>query len=218
MDRYTETDLLPLSGIQHFAYCPRQWGLIHIETQWIENLGTAQGRLVHERVDDPFFQESRGETTIERAVPLVSRHLGLFGVADLLEMRRTKEKESKTLTLVEYKRGKPKPDDRDEVQICAQAICLEEMRGITLRDGFMYYDAVKHRHQVVFTLTLRQRVKELCAQMHALYNEGRTPEAIANKKCKNCSMENVCLPKLSKLKGKANRYMKNYLQELENEL
>lgn len=215
---YAEEDLLPLSGIQHFAYCPRQWGLIHVESQWVENLGTALGRLIHQRVDNPYFSESRGEVSIERTIPLVSKQLGLYGMADLLEIKREQKGQTVNLTLVEYKKGKPKKDDCDEVQLCAQGICLEEMLDITLCGGYMYYDTIKHRQWVPFTDVLRCRVSELAYLMHKHYSEGKTPAAAKSRKCRGCSMESVCLPELDKLKGRADKYLTNYLLEVEKDL
>ncbi len=211
---YNEEDLLPLSGIQHFAYCPRQWALIHVENQWVENLGTAQGRIVHQRVDDPCFSETRGATKTERSIPLISQKLGLFGIADLLEIHKQQENQVISYSLVEYKRGKPKPDDRDEVQLCAQAMCLEEMRGKTVNTGYIYYDMIKNRHNVVFTDTLRRRVEELATAMHAYYTGGITPAAVKSRKCKNCSMEGVCMPKLGRLNAKAKSYIINLVREM----
>jgi CRISPR-associated exonuclease Cas4 len=215
---YSEDDLLPLSGIQHFAYCPRQWALIHVESQWVENASTAQGRIVHRRVDDPYFQETRGLVKTERAIPLISWQLGLHGIADLLEIHKQEGVQVVTYSLVEYKRGKPKPDDRDEVQLCAQAICLEEMRNTVIDSGCIYYDAVKGRETVIFTADLRQRVADLAGLMHKCYAEGLTPAAVKSRKCINCSMVNICLPKLGKLKGKETAYIQNFVQELETEL
>ena len=144
-----EEELLALSGLQHLAFCERQWALIHLEGLWAENRPTMEGRFLHERVNDPFFDESRGEVLITRSVPLVSYQLGVFGIADVVEFYPTTDTrvgvELPTRTglwrpaPVEYKRGYPKPDDRDLVQLCAQAICLEEMLGIAVDMGYMYY-------------------------------------------------------------------------------
>lgn len=214
---YTEEELLPLSGIQHFAYCPRQWGLIHIEKQWAENLGTAEGRIVHNRVDDPYFSESRGLLRVERSTPLVSKELGLYGVADLMEIVENVKGGIKEYTLVEYKRGKPKIDDRDEVQLCAQAVCIEEMRGINIGHGYFYYDMVKRRQRANFTRELRARVKELSAAMHDYFEKGVTPTAEKSSKCRYCSLSDICVPKIGKLKSKASRYLTSYLTALEVE-
>ena len=215
---YNEDDLLPLSGIQHFAYCERQWGLIHVENQWVENLRTAEGRLLHQRVDDPYFMESRGDVKTVRSVPLLSKTLGLYGVADIIELHREAGDVSSTkYSIVEYKRGKPKPDDRDEVQLCAQAICLEEMLGITLNYGYIYYGETKHRHRVEFDEVLRSKVKALAEKMHLLYTHEITPRAVKGKRCKNCSMKDICLPKLGGSSKKAEMYMVGVIEEMMKE-
>lgn len=215
---YEEDDLLPLSGIQHFAFCERQWGLIHVENQWVENLRTAEGRILHQRVDDPYFTESRGDVKTVRSVPLISKTLGLYGIADVIELHRNAgDTTEMKCSIVEYKRGKPKPDDRDEVQLCAQAICLEEMLDITLLYGYMYYGETKHRHKVEFDEVLRSRVKMLAEKMHMLFAHGITPPAVKGKRCKNCSMEEICLPKLGGSSKKVDMYMVNLLEEMMKE-
>lgn len=215
---YTEDALLPLSGIQHYAYCPRQWALIQVESQWLENASTAQGRILHRRVDDPYFSETRSPVKIERAIPLISRQLGLYGIADLLEIHKEEDGQSITYSLVEYKRGKPKPDDRDEVQLCAQALCLEEMRYAAIKNGHIYYDMIKKRHRVEFSEHLRERVRELSQAMHACYEQGITPSPIKSRKCKNCSMANVCMPKIANLNVKTERYIANFVRDIEKDL
>lgn len=215
---YEEEDLLPLSGIQHFAYCERQWGLIHIEGQWVENLHTAEGRLLHKKVDDPFFIESRGKVKIVRSVPLVSRKLGLYGVADLIELHREPgHRPANDFVIVEYKKGKPKPDDRDEVQLCAQAICLEEMLGISLSNGSIYYGEIKRRQQVSLDTRLREHVHSLSVKMHSLFTTGTTPPAVKGKRCKGCSMVDVCLPKIGTIGRKTTTYIAVMLEELTEE-
>lgn len=215
---YHEDDLLSLSGIQHFAFCERQWGLIHVENQWVENQRTAEGRLLHQRADDPYFTESRGDVKTVRSVPLLSKTLGLYGVADVMELHRnTGDSSGIRYSIVEYKRGKPKPDDRDEVQLCAQAICMEEMLGIILEYGYMYYGETKHRHRVDFNDVLRERVKTLAVKMHLLYAKGETPLAVKGKRCKNCSMLDICLPKLGKGGKKAEIYMAGVFEEMMKE-
>jgi len=213
-----EEDLLPLSGIQHFAFCERQWGLIHVETQWAENLRTAEGRLLHQAADNPYFTESRDNVKTVRSVPLLSKMLGLYGVADVIELhRKTDDTTSIKYVLIEYKRGNPKSDDRDEVQLCAQAICLEEMLGITLEYGYMYYGETKHRHKVEFNAGLRERVKMLAQKMHHYFAKGETPFAVKDKKCKNCSMVDICLPQIANCSKKAGKYMSAVFEELEKE-
>jgi len=218
MTLYSEEDLLLLSGIQHFAYCERQWGLIHIESQWVENLRTAEGRLMHRKADDPYFTESRGDTKIIRSVPLLSKSLGLYGVADVIELHRNaSDASSMRYSIVEYKRGKPKSDDRDEVQLCAQAICLEEMLCITLDYGYIYYGETRHRHRVDFGEVLRERVKTLTEKMHLLYAKGETPPAVKGKRCKNCSLADICLPKLGGSVKKVETYMAGVFDEMMKE-
>lgn len=218
MPDYSEDELLPLSGIQHFAFCERQWGLIHVENQWVENVRTVEGKHLHQRVDDPFFSETRGDVRTVRSVPLVSRKLGLFGVADVIEIQKTPgEGSGVRYSIIEYKRGKPKPDERDEVQLCAQALCLEEMLNITLDCGYMYYGETKHRHRVLFDGSLRDRVKELAIRMHELYARGETPPALKGKHCKYCSLIDICVPKIGTGKNKAKLYMDKVLNEMKNE-
>jgi CRISPR-associated exonuclease Cas4 len=216
MITYPEEDLLPLSGIQHFAYCERQWGLIHIENQWEENVLTAQGRLMHKRTEDPLLKETRGSLATTRAVPVVSYTLGLYGVADVIEIEKSSEK-GLGLSIVEYKRGKHKPDDRDEVQLCAQAICMEEMLGVSLSEGYLYYGETRHRQRVAFDEVLRARVRTLAHRMHELHNRGETPRALKSGKCRNCSLVGVCLPGLGNANSKVNSYVNHLLDELKEE-
>lgn len=198
-----DEDLLMLSGIQHIAFCERQWALIHIEQQWAENVRTIEGNHLHERVDDPFEKDWRKGLITMRSVTLVSSALGLTGVADVVELIATEsecgcillDREGKWIIRpVEYKRGKPKTDDRDEVQLCAQAMCLEEMHGIEIINGSIYYGETRHRVDVQFTVDLRKRVQTLAERMHRLYNEGFTPLPILKKHCRSCSLVDICLP------------------------
>jgi len=213
---FEEDDLLPLSGIQHFAFCERQWGLIHIENQWVENVLTAQGRLLHKRAEEPLLKEKRGDLIRTHAVPMVSWKLGLYGVADVIEIERKGKNEIRT-DIVEYKRGKTKPDDRDEVQLCAQAMCLEEMLGINLAYGYLYYGETKHRHKVDFSEDLRARVNMLAKRMHELYVKGETPPATKSSKCRNCSLAEICLPSIGNANKKIDAYFKKLFDELKEE-
>lgn len=204
---YKEDDYLLLSGIQHMAFCERQWALIHIEQVWAENVQTVEGKHLHERTDDPFEDETRKTVRIVRAMPVVSQKLGLQGVADVVEFHQSKEyHEGKACRLenrqgwwrpvpVEYKRGRPKSDDRDAVQLCAQAIALEEMLQISLDMGFLFYGQTKHRETVNFDMTLRQHTSDLATCMHKLAGEGKTPKAQKGKHCTMCSLVEQCQPK-----------------------
>lgn len=203
---YSEDELLMLSGIQHIAFCERQWALIHIEQQWSENVLTVEGHHLHEKADDPFEAESRGNTAIIRALPLVSLRLGFSGIADVVELSRTGDdvpnsiqvsgREGKWLPVpVEYKRGRPKPDHCDEVQLCAQAMCLEEMYDISISKGFLYYGLTRHRNEVEFTVKLRDSVNAYSQRMHELFSKGITPPPVYKPQCRSCSLKDICLPK-----------------------
>lgn len=203
-------DYLLLSGIQHMAFCPRQWALIHIEQQWAENVRTVEGKHLHERVDDISQDETRGNIRIVRSMPVISNRLGLRGVADVVEfIRQDEELPGETCRLekrrgwwlvapVEYKRGKPKADDRDAVQLCAQAMALEEMLGLKIRSGYLFYAQTRRRENVEFDETLRERVQALSEKMHSIFRAGVTPVAETRKHCKLCSLVEVCQPDLMK--------------------
>ncbi|QDR82295.1 CRISPR-associated protein Cas4 [Sporomusa termitida] len=205
-EHYLDEDLLLLSGIQHMAFCERQWALIHVEQVWAENVRTVEGKHFHERADDPFFDESRKTVRIVRSMPLVSHRLGLRGVADVVEFHHSKpEISGETCQLkdregwwrplpVEYKRGKPKKDGRDAVQLCAQAVALEEMLGLTITSGCLFYGETKRREAVEFTPALRQHTMELSRKMHVLVREGITPKAKKGKRCAQCSLVDDCQP------------------------
>ena len=212
MTTYPDDSLLLLSGIQHFAFCERQWALIHVEQQWQENVRTFEGRNMHERADDPFFTEARGPVLISRAVPIVSRQLGLYGIADVVEFHKVDQTKEAGVLLqnrsgiwkphpVEYKYGQPKDDERDMVQLCAQAICLEEMLGVSIETGDLYYGRIRRRLSVAFDDKLRQHVTDLANRMHEMFQKGITPQPQLKPACDNCSLVEICLPKL---KGKTN--------------
>jgi CRISPR-associated exonuclease Cas4 len=222
MTVYSDDDLLLLSGIQHMAFCERQWALIHLEQIWSENVRTIEGKHLHERTDDPFEDESRKTLRIVRAMPLVSRKLGLRGVADVVEFHQSKKLiEGETCLLgdregwwrpvpVEYKRGRPKPDDRDAVQLCAQAMALEEMLQVMIHSGFLFYGQTKHRERVVLDTALRQHTVDLAERMHQLIREGKTPRAQKGKRCSQCSLVEQCQPKWML----RHRSIKSYLERM----
>lgn len=219
---YVEDDLLLLSGIQHIAFCKRQWALIHIEQAWEENVRTIEGKHLHEKTDDPFEDETRNDLRVVRAMPIVSYKLGLRGVADVVEFHREKEPvEGMVCQLegrrgwwrpvpVEYKRGRPKPDDRDAVQLCAQAMALEEMLGIKLEVGMLFYGQTRHRQEISLDEVLRSRTTALASQMHHMMGEGITPKAEKKKHCSLCSLVEKCQPDLTK----RHRSVKSYLARM----
>jgi CRISPR-associated exonuclease Cas4 len=212
--RYTDDDFLSLSGIQHFFFCKRQWALIHVEQQWAENLRTAEGHIIHERVDDPYFRESRGDIVISRAVPLVSYSLGLSGIADMIEYHRSDigisvpgREGQWIMKPIEYKRGKPKIDERDEVQLCAQVMCLEEMCGLRIDDADFYYHEIRRRQNLKISNELRASVSSLADEMHKVFQNGITPEAQTGKHCSQCSLVDICVPNLTKRKKTVQSYI-----------
>lgn len=218
--RYSDDELLSLSGIQHFYFCKRQWALIHLEQQWKENLRTTQGHFLHEKVDDPYFNESRGISVISRSFPVVSYNLGFYGVADVVEFLKsddgiflTDHEGLWSINPVEYKRGSPKIDERDEVQVCAQAICIEEMFDTRVNSGDIYYYETRRRMTVDITGQLRDLVFALSKEMHAIYNSGITPPAVKNKNCRSCSLYDLCVPNLTKKKVSAENYIKKHVNE-----
>ena len=203
-----DDDFLMISGIQHFAFCPRQWALIHIEQQWKENVLTTEGNHIHRRVDVDNFDETRGQFRIVRSVPLISNELRIRGIADMVEFTNVGVASDNTVSLkgrtghwtvlpIEYKRGRVKFDDRDAVQLCAQAICLEEMLGIHIGQGIIYYAETRKRESIQFTVALRERVFSLVSSMREFYDEARTPRAVFKKHCLQCSLITLCQPKWS---------------------
>ena len=222
MDKYSDEDLLMLSGIQHIVFCERQWALIHLEQQWAENVLTIEGQLLHERADDPFEDEKKGDAIIWRALQLVSYNLGLTGKTDVVELVKAPGTDADSIEIkgkkgrwklipVEYKHGKPKSDHCDEVQLCAQAMCLEEMHKTNIREGFIYYEAIRHRTRVDFSQTLRKQVEFFAKRMHDIYETGITPPSDFKPHCRSCSLKDLCLPNSMTDKFSVNEYLKNAL-------
>lgn len=192
---YSEDDLVPISGLQHLAFCERQWALIHLEQQWEENRLTAEGRQLHERADEG-EEETREGIRICRGLHLRSLRLGLTGRADVVEFHPNPGGSTKPRPFpVEYKRGRPKPDHRDDVQLCAQALCLEEMLKVEIESGALFYGTPRRRTNVVFDADLRAETERLAARLHELYVARVTPKARYEKKCDRCSLYSICLPK-----------------------
>ena len=186
-------DPIPLSALQHAVYCLRQAALIHLERMWEENRFTAEGRVMHTVSDRPGSRHSRGARR-ETAVPLASRRLGIAGVADLVEFHRGPDGE--TPLPVEFKRGKPKLHRADEVQLCAQALCLEEMTSRSIPAGALYYGETKRRVEVSFDAELRALTETTIAQLRGIFSSGLTPRAIYRAdRCRACSLLELCRPK-----------------------
>ena len=212
---FTEDDLLPISALHHVAFCERQWALIHLEGQWAENRLTVEGHHLHDRAHKA-ETESRGNLRIARGLRLRSLRLGLSGIADVVEFHRLGDAPEKPDSKpeqeligvrlpgvpglwrprpVEYKRGRPKLGPYDEIQLCAQALCLEEMLGVSIPAGDPFYGEPRQRSAVEFNSDLRQQTEKLAARIHDLTRIGKTPLARYEKKCDSCSLFSLCLPK-----------------------
>ena len=211
---YTEDDLLPLSGLQHLLFCERQCALIHIEQVWAENVLTAEGRIMHERVHEE-SRESRGDVRIEFGMPLRSLRLGLIAKADVVEFHRDKELDDDVWRPfpVEYKRGKPKKDNYDKVQLCGQALCLEEMLEVEIPAGALFYGRTRRRQDVIFDSVLREETEDAAKRFHELVESGSTPKAVYMKKCDKCSMYDLCMPKTVEKARSINSYLVDAIRE-----
>ncbi|MBM4306882.1 MAG: CRISPR-associated protein Cas4 [Deltaproteobacteria bacterium] len=205
-----EENLIMLSALQHFAFCPRQCALIHIEQVWDENRMTAEGRIMHEKVHEQ-DRESRGNVRIEYDVPLRSLRLGLIGKADVVEFHRL-DKGTWQPFPVEYKRGKPKLDHCDIIQLCAQAICLEEMLSVSVSIGAIFYGRTRRRFDVSFDDSLRKETEETAKGTHRLIKSGRTPPPVYEKRCERCSLIHECLPKAIGKKPSVKRYLTRMIE------
>lgn len=214
---YGEDDFLQLSGIQHFCFCRRQWALIHIEQQWQENLKTVEGNIVHERCHDDGFIEKRGDLLVARGLRVFSHTLGVTGQCDVVEFQKNTEGcylqgHSGTWRPypIEYKRGKSKLIDADRLQLCCQAMCLEEMLSIMVNQGALYYNETRRREVVDFTDELRQKVKDMLREMHIYYDRAYTPKVKPKTGCRSCSLQDICLPVLCK-KDDVTGYYESFL-------
>ena len=202
---YNEEDFLQLSGIQHFAFCRRQWALAYIELQWQENVRTVEGKLLHEKAHDVSLKEKRGDLIISRAMPVHSRELGISGECDIVEFHRSEQgillagrEGFYEVIPIEYKRGKPKETDIDALQLAAQAICLEEMLCCEIPCGYLYYGEIKHREKIEFTPLLREKVNASFQEMHKYFEQRYTPKVKWSKSCNACSLKDICMPVLNK--------------------
>ena len=202
---YCEEDFLMISGIQHFKFCRRQWALIHIEQQWEENVHTVVGQLMHKKVHDPFIAEKRKDLLIARALPVSSKTLGISGECDVVEFHKCEDgipiyghRGLFQIFPIEYKKGRPKKTEEDILQLTAQVMCLEEMFSTKIDRGAIFYGETRKREVVEISDELREQVRKMFKEMHGYYSRGYTPIVKQSKKCKGCSLENLCLPKLSK--------------------
>lgn len=216
---YEEDEYLMLSGIQHYAFCPRQWALIHIEEQWNESYLTAAGRIMHKKAHNANGTEKRGDLIIARGLNVRSAKLGISGECDVVEFYKSYTGISLNgyagLWMpypVEYKRGKSKLDDCDRLQLCAQAVCLEEMLCVKIEKGALFYGEPRRRQSVVFTPELRAKLSDTVTAMHELFNRKYVPKAIKEKYCQSCSIKDLCLPALGNTnKTAVAQYMEMHL-------
>ena len=201
MNKYNEVEYLMISGIQHFAFCRRQWGLIHIDKKWAENYHTTLGEQIHERVHDPFLNEKRKDVIIARGMKVVSHELGITGECDVVELRQDKDgvpvfghRGLFSVYPIEYKKGKPKVSDDDVLQLVAQTICLEEMFCFPIHYGAIYYATTKRREEIKITAELKQKVKDYFIEMHSYFQNQHIPQVKKSKKCQQCSLKELCIP------------------------
>lgn len=200
--------LLPISALQHLLFCERQCALIHLEGLWAENRLTAEGRLLHKKVhgaDD----ELRGGRRLVRALELTSQRLGLYGIADVVEFS-----DDAAPRPIEYKRGRPKMHRADEVQLCAQALCLEEMLGQSVAEGAIFYGKTRRRFEVTFDQSLRATTEATAERLHSLIRGGVTPKAQREPKCDRCSLLSLCMPDVLRPRATASRYFQATVVEL----
>lgn len=216
---YTEGELLQLSGLQHFSFCPRQWALIHLEEQWAENLRTTEGHLLHNKAHDCLQRERRGDTLILRDLSVCSHTLGLSGKCDVVEFHLSPngvalhgEEGLWQPYPVEYKRGTTKEGDADRLQLCAQAMCLEEMLCCSISEGALFYGENRRREIVLLDDALRSQVEALSMEMHRCFQRRYTPKAKPTKGCNACSLRELCIPKLVRRKSPT-AYLKEHLSE-----
>lgn len=220
---YAEDEFLALSGIQHFAFCRRQWGLIHIEQVWKDNVLTAEGNVMHERAHDEGVHEHRGDEIIVRGLSVRSNELGITGKCDVVEFHRSGKghpllrEDGLWIELpVEYKHGRSKITDEDRLQLCAEAMCLEEMFASVVPYACLYYGKTRSRERVVLTDELRNKVRVMFEEMHALYRRGHVPHARNKARCRSCSLKELCLPRTRDVAGYIARSIVN-LQEVNDE-
>ena len=221
--RYREEDYLMISGLQHFSFCRRQWALIHIEQQWQDNLRTTEGNILHERAHDQQIRERRGEHISIRGLRVASSTLGISGICDVVEFTRCtqgiklhNEEGCWSVLPIEYKRGTWKENDADRLQVCAQAMCLEEMLGCRIETAALYYGEIRGREQVPLSEELRSKVRSMLQEMRDYYSRGYTPKVKTGKHCNACSMKDICVPMLNR-RISVKQYIQQFIREEEGE-
>ena len=226
-----DDEFVMLSALQHYLFCPRQCALIHVEGAWSENFLTATGRVLHERVDRQ-GAETRKDMHLATSLRLVSKRIGVMGVADKVEVLRVEspvDSDGRVIAAclpkrtgywrphpVEYKRGRPKEHRADEVQLCGQALCLEEMLGVVIPCGDLFYGETRRRVEVVFDADLRLLTENVTARVREIVSSGETPPPIVGKKCEACSLKEICRPEETSTGRSARRWLEKQLDEVLN--
>jgi len=215
-NKYSEDQLLMISALQHLVFCERQCALIHIEQAWIENRLTAESRLMHAHVDTGNYKEN-GNVKVELSLPLRSLNLGLTGKADVVEFHYSDSrfKHIQNIIPIEFKHGKPKIDNCDSIQLCAQALCLEEMIGIHIAQGAIFYGKIRRRKPIIFDDTLRKETAHAAIRLHDLFESKQTPKPVYSKKCNNCSLISICMPKTLTINRSVDYYLSQFISNLE---
>ena len=198
-----DLDSISISALNHYAYCPRRCALIHVEQTFDENIYTMRGRNLHERTDTPEESGQEGEARVERALPLWSTRLGLIGNADVVEFHE------ETAYRVDYKSGHRRQWDNDDLQLCAQAICLEEMTDKPVPCGAIYHHGSRRRREVVFDKSLRHCVEEAVVAIRKMLTERVLPPPVNDKRCEHCSLNESCLPSVIGEQDRAKRLVKD---------
>ncbi len=222
---FTEEQLLPVSAVQHFVFCERRAALVFTEGMWAENQYTVEGTQLHKRADDAKQSQNLAAVRIERAVGLVSLRYGLTGKADVIEFHKTDQYDVFQIHIIEYKRGKPKKqlDLPFQVQLCAQALCVEDMLGYSVTEASIYYGKARLRKRVDLDERLRAKTIEMITRLHALIDSRKTPAPeYKPRKCRRCSMLNICMPQAPRPIATASRYLQRLIDlpdcgQLENE-
>jgi CRISPR-associated exonuclease Cas4 len=209
MTMFTEDDFIQLSALQHYVFCPRQCALIHVEDVWHGNVFTVRGDILHEKVDTDTY-ETRGTLKTVRGLRIHSTRLGIVGRADVVEFRKSTNADgSPDVMPVEFKAGQPKENVSDKVQLCAQALCLEEMMNTQVKRGAFFYGKIRRRVQVEIDDGLRKQTEEIIAAVHEIVSQKKVPAARYEKKCRNCSLADICMPKAMNEKK-----LKEYMNDL----
>jgi len=204
---FGEDDYIQLSSLQHYVFCPRQCGLIHVEDVWTDNMFTVRGEILHEKVDTDTY-ETRGTLKTVRGLRIHSTRLGIVGRCDVVEFRKGKNEQEEVLP-VEFKSGEPKEDLSDKVQLCAQVLCLEEMLNTKITQGAFFYGKIRRRNLVEIDIELRTQTEAIIVSVHEIVSKKKVPPAKYSEKCRNCSLEDACMPRAMNEKK-----LKQYMKEL----